>query len=192
MDRQEAIQKHLSDMLALERHILEAITRQRDEEEVRRRVEANELIIRIERMLRQHTASLETLAEAYDARSESALKKAVTGVVGVVAGLYDKVRDHEVSRILRDDYTALSLSAMAYTALHTFGLTIREDRIADTAVQHLRDVTPLLVELSKVLPVVVADEVGQALEMPVDRQVGHEAVRRTQEAWAPGVTDVLS
>lgn len=190
MDRKDAIHKHVSNMLAVERHILEAIERQREEDDVRENVQANELIIKIERVTKQHVTALEELADSYDTTGESALKKAVTGVLGVFAGLYDKVRDYEVSRMLRDDYTALSLAAMGYTAFHTVGLALNEQRIADTAIRHLRDLTPLLVEISKTLPLVVAEEAGREIDGTVDTTVGARAVRNTQEAWEPTVTNV--
>ncbi len=183
-NRSDAIQKHLSDQIGLERHILEAIERQREDEKLREEVEANKLVIQIERTLNQHVTALESLAEAYDAQVESVVKKAVTELLGVAAGLYDKVRDHKVSRMLRDDYTALSLAAMGYTAFHTFGLGIKEERIANLALSHLKDLTPLLVELSKVLPVMVAKEGKEEYDFAFDHEVGTLAVSNTQEAWS--------
>lgn len=183
-NRKDAIQKHLSDQIGLERHILEAIERQREDEKLREEVEANKLVIQIERILNQHVTALENLAEAYDAQVESVVKKAVTELLGVAAGLYDKVRDHKVSRMLRDDYTALSLAAMGYTAFHTFGLGIKEERIANLALSHLKDLTPLLVELSKVLPVMVAKEGKEEYDFAFDNEVGTLAVSNTQEAWS--------
>lgn len=189
--RQDAIQKHTADQLALERHILEAIERQRGDDTLKADARANKVVIEIERTLRGHVEELERLAEDLDAGVQSALKKAVTEVLGLAAGLYDKVREHPVSRMLRDDYTALSLAAMGYTAYHSFGLAIGEDRIATLAERHLRNLTPLLVEISKVLPHVVAREVAEENdEFPVDATVGPEAERRTQAAWNPEVTAV--
>ncbi|MDX1547931.1 MAG: hypothetical protein R3247_13130, partial [Rhodothermales bacterium] len=139
--RQDAIRKHTADQLALERHILEAIERQRGDDTLKADARANKVVIEIERTLRGHVEELERLAEDLDAGVQSALKKAVTEVLGLAAGLYDKVREHPVSRMLRDDYTALSLAAMGYTAYHSFGLAIGEDRIATLAERHLRNLT---------------------------------------------------
>lgn len=111
-NREDTIKKRLSDQLALERHILEAVERQRGEDSLRENLEANKVVIEIEQVLKSHVATLETLADEYGAGTSSLLKKAVTELAGVAAGLYDKVRDQEVSRMIRDDYTALSLAAM--------------------------------------------------------------------------------
>lgn len=182
-DRQNEIKKHVSDMLAVEEHILEAIQRQRQDETVREHLEANKILIEIERTLERHVETLKEFADQYGAGGESRIKKAVTEALGFVAGLYDKVRDHKVSRMLRDDYAALSLSAMSYTALHTFGLAIRENKVADLALRHLEETTPLLIEISRTLPHLVVDEVGDRLDKQVDASASHAAVQNTQRAW---------
>ena len=188
-ERLEVIQKHLADMQSVEKHILEAIERQREEENVRNDLETNKLLIEIERTLKGHVQALTTLSKQYDGEGESAFKKAITAAAGVMAGLYDKVRENEVTRMLRDDYTALSLAAMGYTTLHTFGLAIKEQNIADLALSHLKEITPLLVDISKALPVVTAREVAAENDFPVDVSAGQEAVRNTQTAWSADVTE---
>jgi hypothetical protein len=187
--RTDQIKEHISDQLALERHVLDAIMRQRDDEAVRQNLEANKVVIEIERILKEHTAALDNLAEQYGSTAQSTLKRAVTEVLGVAAGIYDKMRDYKVSRMLRDDYTALSLIAMGYTAFHTFGLVIKEERIASLSLNHLKDVTPILVELSRVLPMVVAEETVKEIEAPVDSAAGRRAVENTQAAWSHTITE---
>jgi hypothetical protein len=187
-NREDTIKKRLSDQLALERHILEAVERQRGEDSLRENLEANKVVIEIEQVLKSHVATLETLADEYGAGTSSLLKKAVTELAGVAAGLYDKVRDQEVSRMIRDDYTALSLAAMGYTAFHTFGLVIQEQRIADVALSHLKDLTPLLVRISQVLPLVVASETAKDLGLNLDPNIGATAANNTHQAWRHEVT----
>ena len=190
MDRQESLRKHTSDMLSVEQHILEAVQHQRDEEKVKNHVEVNKLIIKIERVLNKHVTALENLAEQYGADAQSTVKETVTKLLGVAAGLYDKVRGkHPLSRDLRDDYTALSLASMGYTTFHSYGLTVKEDRIASLASQHLKDLTPLMVEISKVLPSVVVKEVQQESDFATDTSVADQAVKNTQEAWSKDVTE---
>lgn len=193
MDRKESVHKHLSDMLAVEQHILDAVEQQRDDDRLRDNVRANKVVIEMERVLKEHVSALKALADQYGVKTQSAAKEAVTKLLGVAAGIYDRVRGkHPLSRDLRDNYTALSLAAMAYTSFHTYGLATGEDRIASLAQRHLKDLTPLLVELSKVLPEVVAEEVGEESEFPVDTSVGPQAVQNTQEAWSREVVERLS
>ena len=182
-DRTTEIRKHLSDMMAVEEHILEAIERQRSDEKVREHLEANKILIEIERVLRNHVEALGTLNDQYGASSESVIKKAVTEALGFVAGLYDKVRDHKVSRMLRDDYAALSLAAMSYTALHTFGLAVKESKVADLALRHLEELTPILIEISRALPNLVLEEVSDRLGGEVETGAAPTAVENTQRTW---------
>ena len=185
--RNEAIRKHLSDMLAVESHIKEAVERQLEEDEVLKHSEATALLQKISLTVSTHCEKLEAVSEAYGGDLQAQIKQTITELVGAVAGLYNKVRQHELSRMLRDNYTALSLSAMSYTSMHAFGLAIREPQIAALAQQHLHDLTPLMVELSKVLPDVVVLEVAEESDFEVDVTVGQQAVDNTQEAWAPPV-----
>jgi hypothetical protein len=184
MSTQQTLNEHVTNMAAVEKHILEAIERQSGSDAVKRYPEARVLIRRIEDTLRRHIEAL----EEHNAASEGggfaeALKEAVAGALGVAAGLYDQVRNEVVSRMLRDDYTALSLAAISYHMLHTTALGLRQAATADLALRHLKDLTPLLVDLSKTICHVVAREM--ATEEPgFDGAIGAEAVRRTQEAWS--------
>ncbi len=190
MERKESLQKQLSDMLAVEQHILDAVEHQRSDEKVKRNVKANKVIIEVERVLNEHIDALKHLADQHGAKTQSLAKEAVTKLLGAAAGLYDRVRGKQpLSRDLRDDYTALSLDAMAYTAFHTYGLAVGEDSIATLAKQHLQDITPLLVEISKVLPEVVLKEVQEESDFAVNGSIGPEAVSNTQEAWSKDVTE---
>lgn len=189
MNRKESIRKHTSDMLAVEQHILDAIQRQRDDGKMESSAEADDVTAKIERVLTRHVSALEDLAEQYGAEGQSTAKEALTKLLGVAAGLYDKVRgDQPISRDLRDNYTALSLAAMSYTSYHTFGLAVGEEKIATLAQQHLKDLTPLMVEISKVLPEVVVQETSEDSDFAVDTAVGSRAVRNTQAAWSKDVT----
>ena len=182
-DQQSEVRRHVSDMLAVEEHILEAIQRQREDEQVREHLEANTLLIEMERVLRAHVDALNELADVYGAGGESFVKKAVTEALGVAAGLYDRIRDHKISRMMRDDYAALSLVAMSYTALHTFGLAVHENRVSDIALRHLKETTPLLIEISRLIPLLVVAEIGDRLDRQVDATAVQNAIRNTQRAW---------
>lgn len=183
MTREDSIRKHLSDMLALNRHILEAVERQRESESVRERPEVNELVIRIERMLKAHVAELESLAERYRAAKESLLKKAMAGAVGAATELYDKVREHERSRMLRDNYTALNLIAVSYAMLHTFGLAIDERDIADLAQRHLRNLPALIESIRHAVPHAVAGEISEQYQFSVVSGAASRSLENLAGTW---------
>lgn len=179
--RADTLRQYVSDMLALEKHTREAVERQRTDAGVKQQAQAYPLINRIGMTLEQHVAALEQqLVELQG--SSSSVKAAVTSALGVAAGLYAKVRTQEVSHMLRDDYTALSLAALSYTMLHTTGLALYDSTTANLALRHLQDLTPLLREITRIIPQVVADEL-----IPTHPHLNlvsvPEALRQTQAAW---------
>jgi hypothetical protein len=179
--------KYLTDLMALEKHILETIGRQRSDEDVRLNVHVNELIIRIERCAKDHYDSLKELSAAYMVE-ENAIKKALGTVLGTAAGLIEGLRDHKLPKILRDNYVVLSAAAMQYTTVHAFGSAIRDERLASQSLLHLRDITPLLVALSILLPQVVVTDVAAEHGSVIDLAAADLARSRTQEAWSPEAT----
>lgn len=183
--RDDLITKHIADISALNKHILEAVERQREDASVKAMPDANTLVIEAERVLRGHQATLDSLAEGYGGSGESMAKQAVTAFAGVVAGLYDKLRESEVTRNLRDNYTAMALASMGYTAMNAFGLAVGEARIAEVAEQHLKDITPLQVAISKAIPGCTVAELAKMAdgEFAVNASVVSESVERTQSAW---------
>ena len=98
-------------------------------------------------------------------------KAAVATALGAFAGLYDKVRKDPVSRMLRDDYTALNMASFSYTMLHTTALAFHDEPVASLALKHLQDLTPLIMHLNEVVPHVVVKELQ-------DEGPGHRHQRR--------------
>ncbi|RYD85364.1 MAG: hypothetical protein EOP84_02760 [Verrucomicrobiaceae bacterium] len=178
------LRMYVNDMVALEKHILEAVERQQQDERVQQEPEVKELVDRIHTVLRAHILTMENHAAAVGEQFGSTVKDAVSSVAGVVAGLYDKVRKHPISRLLRDDYTALSLASTAYSMLYTTGLAIRELPIANVALRHLQELTPLIMELSRVIPVAVVKELAQD-DPDIDQTILPVAVENIRNAWNP-------
>jgi hypothetical protein len=179
----EALRPYVADMVALEKHILEAVERQREDESLQQFPAAKSLVLTIETTLRQHVAALENHVAALPGGSAAAaVKSAVTGALGAVAGLYDKIRSEPVSRMLRDDYTALALASISYTMLHTTALAFKQTATADIALRHLQDLTPLLLEVGDVIPTVVVKELARQ-GYPLDDAAVAQAARRIKEVW---------
>ena len=181
-ERKATIQHYTSDMLATEKHIHEAVKRQAEDESVQQQLEASILVSQIATVLQSHINHLEQHNEELGG-SSTGLKDAVTSTLGAMAGLYDKVRSKQVSRMLRDDYTALSLAAISYTMLHTTALALNDRTIADVALRNLKDITPLITKISQIIPQVVARELSED-HASLNMTSGQEATRNTQEAWS--------
>lgn len=176
------LRMYVNDMVALEKHILEALERQREDERVQQDAEFKELIDRLHTLVRAHVLTMENHAAAVGEKFGSSVKDAVSSLTGVVAGLYDKVRKHPVSRLLRDDYTAVSLAATAYSMLYTTGLATRELPIANVALRHLQELTPLIKDLSRIIPIAVVKELAED-DPEIDRSILGLAQENTRKAW---------
>jgi ferritin-like metal-binding protein YciE len=183
-DPNAVLNTYLSDMHAVESHILRAVERQLDDEDIKKYPEAMRVVTKLQTTLKQHTAALDAKVDAREGGDiKQAVKDAVGSTLGFVAGLYDRVRDDEVSRMIRDDYTATGLAAISYHMLYTTALGLKNQDVAALAKRHLEDLTPILVDLSKVVCHVVAAELADENKV-FDGTVGAQAVRDTQEAWS--------
>jgi ferritin-like metal-binding protein YciE len=183
-ERQDTLQQYVSDMLAVEQHIHQAIRRQEEDESVKAHPEAFAVISQAEQTLDNHIAALESHLQALGGDAFSPVKEAFSGVLGVAAGLIDQVRTQQVSKMLRDNYTALSLAAISYHMLHTTGLAMADQATADLALRHLKDWTPIITRLSRVVHGVVARELQDDGNV-VGVYVAEESERLTQTAWDP-------
>ena len=188
MTKAEVIRENLADMLGIEQHVLQTIERQTRDDRVRKFYNAYELLKRIEPVLRSHTAELERHLSTVDASFESKLKKAATSIAGSVAVFYDRLRTNEpVSRSLRDVYTSLNHVAISYGMLHTTALALNEVEIATLAQTHLTGLTPLIVELSEIIPFVLATELADEGKIE-DATVAQQAAALYHQAWSHDVT----
>lgn len=183
--RSETLQQYVSDMLAVEEHIGAAVKRQGDDKDVaQKNPQVSQIIQHIARHTEQHTQALKQHLEAIGGDPAKGIKEVASSVLGAVAGMYDKMRTEQVSKMLRDDYTALSLAAMAYTMLHTTGLSVQDQATAALALRHLKDYTPIVMELAEVIPSVVVTELRDNGVVIIEGSA-QQAIRNTQEAWTP-------
>lgn len=179
-EHQENLQAYVNDMYAVEKHTLEAIERQAQNKDVQKKLQAHQLIQRMQSVLQQHVGVWDEHLKHLGGRST--VKSAVAAVTGVAAGLYGQVRTETVSSMLRDDYVAMSMVAIANTMLHSTALSLSDQRTADIALRHLKDVTPIITEISKVMPILTVQDVREDVET-ANPAVAQQAVHNTQEAW---------
>jgi hypothetical protein len=189
MNRQDIINDYATDMAAVEKHILEAVERQVGTPATQAYPEALAVLNDVRTTLSRHVSALEGFNEHTEGGGlKEALKEALTGALGVAAGIYNKLRqEDQVSRMVRDTFTALNLATVSYHMMYTTALGLKEDRLAQLALNHLKDLTPLVVDLSKTVCLVVARELSDEDKL-IDPAVGQEAVRRTHEAWSTSST----
>jgi len=183
-DSREILRPYLADMSAVITHIEEAVERQCKDDGFRQVPQALELVNRLDTVLKRQMQQLDSQLESFPSGGVSgAVKNTVTGVMGVFAGLYDKVRTETASRGLRDDYTALNLAAISYTMLHTSALALGESTTADLALRGLKELTPILMQIVEVIPHAVVSELAKEGKT-ADASIVQRVIRDTQEAWA--------
>ncbi len=174
---------YVNDVLALERAIYETISLQRKDENVRADFETTGLLNEIAACTETRLNDLKTLSESLGGGA-GVIKEAATAVAGVMAGLYDKVRKHPLSRMLRDDYTALALLSTAYSMLYTTAVALSSDQVATIAKRGQCEVAPLVLRISHLIPAVVVAELAD--DHP---DVNHVAIDNAREAtscaWSP-------
>lgn len=184
-ERSETLQKYVSDMMAVEEHIANAVKRQTEDEDVyKHNPQASQIIQSIAQMTDRHAKHLEQHLQSIGGDPAKGLKEVATAALGAVAGLYDKMRTDTVSKMLRDDYTALNLAAVSYTMLHTTGLALNDQRTAELALQHLKHYTLIIMQINQIMPTVVVNDLRD--DVPgLDSSSVQQATQNTQDAWKP-------
>ncbi len=188
MDKMQIIRENLSDMLAVEKHALQRIERQTLDDRVKKFTNAYGMLQKIEGVLNSHINELERYLSTVNGGIEARLKRTATSIAGSFVGVYEKLRTNEpVSRNLRDDYSLINLSVINYGMLHTMALALNETEIATMAKEHMTNLTPLIVELSELIPFVLAEELAGAGKLE-HLGVAQEAVTQYRKAWNRDVT----
>jgi hypothetical protein len=183
--RSDTLQQYVSDMMAVEEHIGTAVKRQAEDKDVSVKYpQASQIIQHIARHTEQHTQQLKQHLAAIGGDPAKGIKEVATATLGAIAGIYDKVRTEPVSKMLRDDYTALNLAAVGYTMLHTTGLAVQDQATAALALRHLKNYTSLIMEFNQIIPGVVVAELKDNGVVLIEGSV-QQAVQNTQAAWTP-------
>jgi hypothetical protein len=177
----DKIKDYTADLLTLETHLFNAVKKQRTSDKANDS-DAMELMNELDQILRNQINTLENHLDQLGGGRKSDLKELLGSFSGLAAGLIDTVRKDPVSKMLRDDYTALSMLATGYTMLHTHALAYDKDDLADIALKHLGEITPVITEISRVLPLVVARE-SNDLDRNKAEEIGQKAMENTQKMW---------
>lgn len=176
---EETVRSYLGDLIAVVDHVLQAVAKQAGDDDLRRVAHAGSVIDNLHTVLvRQHT-DLQTHVKAMGGASGGGmLKDVLATAAGALAGLYGKLRGETASRVLRDDYTAMSFLTACTTMLHTTALALDDTATGELTLRHIQEYPPLIMALSELLPhAVVADlrmdKVAVAIPDAADQAVGH-------------------
>ena len=178
------LQRDISQMLGMSRGISTAMDKQLSSIELTRYPDAKQLVQETREAIDMQASSLADELESLHGGGASRLKSVAATMAGTAAGLFEAARTSNVSSMLRDDYTALSMASVSYTMLHTTGLSLHRESVASMAQAHLQQLTPLIVRFGEELPNVVVTELARDYALPVDVRVSQQAVEDIQHAWS--------
>ncbi|GAC1402466.1 MAG: hypothetical protein NVSMB64_02370 [Candidatus Velthaea sp.] len=154
-NERHSLQTYVSDMLALERHMNVPLAKQLADKDAAKYPDAMNFISSLKTISENHITALEAQLKAIGGHEASPLKSALSSLLGAGAAVIDSARKTRVSKNLRDDYTALSLASVSYTMLHATACGIGDSTTAQLAERHLKDITPLIMQIGRAIPQVV-------------------------------------
>jgi len=181
-DEKHTLATYVSDMLALERHIAQPVSHQQNATAATGYATASSLIDRIASISQSHIAALEARLDELGGNANHPLKVAWAGLLGAGASAIGGARKTKVSKYLRDDHTALSLASISYTMLYTTAVGLGDTATASLAKRHLRDIAPLIMEISDRTPTVVLQELrddGETIRAEAADTIAHSL----QDLW---------
>lgn len=180
--KHDLVTKYLSDMVAVEGHIYQAIDKQ--VKETQDEPDVNPKLIQIRDGLERHTNTLRNRLEALGGQATSPIKEAGASILGVAAGVIDKIRSEEVAKNFRDNYTALSLSTISYVMLITTCLACDDTETADIAQQCLKENAQFVMDLGFLVPYAVVRDLKD--EANLNKSAVQEAQKRYSAVWEQG------
>jgi hypothetical protein len=176
----EKLNTYTNDLLTYNNHFLSAVRSQKTSDKIKN-TKAVSLLHDIDIALTTQINGLERFDDLIDSSKVEALKDKIASLFGNIAGNIDTLRTDPVSKIIRDDYTALSMLASGYTMLHTAALISDNTDLATFAQSSLSRVAQLITETSQILPYIVAEELTEDAEEAT--KIAKNSLEETQKAW---------
>jgi ferritin-like metal-binding protein YciE len=167
-------------MVGLVGHVYQAIDKQvkgtEDEPDV------NPVLRRFRDSLERQHLALEQRLDALGGQGTSPIKEAGASILGVAAGVIDKLRSEEVSKNFRDNYTALALTHISYLMLNTTCLASGDEETAALAGNGLRETAQFISDIGGLMPQLVVRDLKD--EANLNKQAVQQARREYKEAWS--------
>ena len=191
---QKTIADYVGDMVAFESHVEEALDRQLNltkDDPV-----AGPAVQRFHDMVKANRDALKAHQQQTGQTAGSPIKEAGSALLGMAAGLIDKIRTEGISKALRDDYTAFNHAAIGYTMLHATALALGDQTTATLAERGLRGYASAVQEINHIMADVVIRELQKddhQIVDPLASQLNRQAVDRiwketAQSSTTPGLS----
>ena len=182
-NRDDILKQHLSEQIALEEDLYRIIQEQIVEIDEARFADAKSLLARTGQTLETHFTPLNELLDKLELDAVAARTRAVGSNGGGFKNPLERVVARKpISKILRDDYSALNLITISISQLHTAALVLESKDVARVALKHLENLAPLVVRLGELVPQVVARELRNGSEES-DPEIAQTALKNIRLAW---------
>jgi ferritin-like metal-binding protein YciE len=158
MTTKEILLKYLTDMYALEKHLVQPLKAQADDADFGPYPEAHALVQKLHLRTENAINALEIQIKELGGDARGSFKAAVTAAAGAVAAAVNEGRTHVITKKLRDDYTALSLVSIGYELLHATGNALGAENVASLALKQLHEVAGFIIDISQVIIPVAVEE----------------------------------
>ncbi len=180
------LRRYLAEQIGLEEDLARIIKQQTQDINEAEYPDAKKLLEETQSALEDHFVPLN---EALDRIELEVIKeqKESSKSNGKPGGFSNTLPSYElehgfVSRLLRDDYSALNLITMGNSLLHTTALALDRQDVASVSLRHLENLAPLVVKIGRLLPEVAARELRS--EAPdIDLSIAQVAWQNIVAAW---------
>lgn len=179
--RQETITKYLGDMKSVVSHVMTAMERQRDD--FKDKPDVSQTIARIALGLKGQDGALGQRLEALGDSPTHPVKEVVSDALGILAGLYNKVRTEGAAKGLRDDHVALNLVYVSYTTLHTTAIALGDATTAAIAKRSMIETAKFVGEVDRLIPATVFRELQDGDFGALDSAAPEQTRSAYREAW---------
>ncbi len=173
---------YTTELFNYNKHLLSAVRTQKSSDVIKN-TKAVTLLNDIDIALTNQLNTMESFDGLLNESKMDQFKENAARVLGTIAGSIGNIREDAVSKMIRDNYTALSMTASGYTMLNTLAISNKNDELANFAADSLERLAQLITETSKVLPFVVADELVD--DRKEAERIGEQSLKETQLAWKP-------
>lgn len=172
--------KQLSEQIALVEDLYKSIDGQISSINKAEYADAKSTLTVINQILECHFAQLNQLLEELDEQTKKAHLKLVASNGEVIFD--NREKELQISRVLRDNYSALNLITIGNTLLHTTALALNNQALANLTLKHLENLVPLVIKVGELLPYIAVREL-QSDAPNIDLEVARAALKNAKSIW---------
>lgn len=178
----DSLKRYVNDVIGLESDIANAVAGQLADDRLDHHPGLADMLHEIVLGSEARIARLRSLSGEEGGKLGAAVKEAATTVTGILAGIYGRIREHPVSRMVRDDIIAMDVAATSYGMLRTLALAVGHEETGAIALEGLRAAPPRVLKLTDLLPGIVAAELAREAPL-VNPDAARLANAEIRAAW---------